>query len=348
MSEKISKSQKLVNFTDILPEFCTNYFTNHLVSKSINTQLAYANDLKNFFNYLIFFHPYFYEKEMREITKEDMQQITPTDINRFVARFIKSETQDPLHKSYNTAARRKACLSTFFDFLYNTLQCIDKNPVNGAANIKVPTKDFIDYLNPHEQEKFLNTVLYGTGLNSRQLKYHEKLKSRDYTLFALALDTGLRISEISGINIYDIDIEECSIIVQRKGRNISKIYFSDIMKIILENYLEEKRSLHPFDGSAEPLFATANGNRLSVRQIQETFTKYIQIALPNRKNLTFHKLRASFAMSFLEASGNNLLLTKEKLGHGSLKATEHYVTTKQRESRDSRNAIQDMNKSNKS
>lgn len=328
MKEKLTGTQKLLNYLDQFPDFCRHYFMAYQSSNTMNTKLAYANDLKLFFDYLIFNHPHFCYMQPPQISQQDMKLITPTDIDRFIANFIKSEEEDPRRRSHNTAARKRASLSSFFDYLYNSQGIIDKNPVNGAAKIRIPKKDFVIHLKTEEQWKLLDTIRYGTGLSKRQLLYHPKYKKRDFAIFSLALDTGMRVSEIAGISVFDIDMDECSIIIQRKGNKLQKIFFSDAEKSILAEYLEEKQALFPFNGTVEPLFVTLKGERLSIRQMQALFKKYVTVALPGRldtkESFGFHRLRASFAMQYYMNTEDVLTLQKI-MGHTELSATNIYA-----------------------
>lgn len=340
-SEKTTKTEKLFQYLEHFPDCCYSYFMGNRATNSMNTKLSYANDLKLFFDYLIMDHPHFcLMKSPKEIQNKDFEVITPADIDRFVSKFIKSEEQDPRRRSLRTAARKRACVSTFFDYLYNSQGIISKNPVDGAAKIRVPERNYVVHLSVEEQWQLLNTVKYGTGLSPRQLSYHPHYAVRDFTIISLALDTGMRVSEIAGISLYDLDMKECSILITRKGSKIEKVFFSDAQKDILQEYLDQKQSYFPFNGTAEPLFTTLKGDRLSIRQIQALFKKYLEAALPQRLDTKdgfgFHRLRASFAMYYYRTT-TDLLSLQKILGHSRITATNIYAKATEETVRNARN-----------
>ena len=266
-----------------------------------------------------------------------MKEITPEDINRYISKFIDEDKEAATKK---TAARKRASLSSFFNYLYNTTRIIDRNPVDGAMRVKIPTKDYVEYLDLEEQAIFLNAVYYGTGLTNRQLKLHNKYAIRDYALFSLAFDTGLRVSEISGIDMKDIDIEESSIIIRRKGGKYQKIYFGDDTRENILEYIQEKEATNKEHNTNAPLFTTLKGERLSIRQMQELVKKYATAALPHKADkISFHKTRSSYAMETY-AADPNLLNLQRKLGHSNIIATNVYAKASDKQLAESRNLLQ--------
>ena len=71
------------------------------------------------------------------------------------------------------------------------------------------SKDYVIYLSLEEQETLINTIKYGTGLPPKQLKNTEKKSKRDLAIVFLFLDTGLRLSELQGLDVGDIDLDRC-------------------------------------------------------------------------------------------------------------------------------------------
>lgn len=325
--------EKLFTIVDKLPDFCSQFLLETQTERAVSTRYQYALDIDLFFDYLISYHPYFAEMEKKQITAADLKEVTPIDINRFLSKYGENHAE-------RTIARKKASISSFFSYLCNTLRVLDYNPIDGAVRISIHPKDYVTHLNLQEQETLMNSVIYGAGLSKGQLKYHEKYQKRDTALIYLFLDTGMRISEITGIDIRDLDLDECSVIVQRKGGKIEKLYYSDTAMSYLMDYLDEKSHYKPLNGSEEPLFTTLKGARLSIRQVQELVEKYVKAALPNKmERISPHKLRSSFAMEFYRTT-NDMLLLQKKLGHANIYATNIYAKATNTDSRDSRNLLQ--------
>ena len=94
-------------------------------------------------------------------------------------------------------------------------------------------------------DDFLNAVCAGEGLTAKEKVFHEKNSIRDICMCCLLLDTGIRVSELVGLDLDDIDFKECCIYIQRKGNKPDTVFFSDKMKNILEEYLEFRKTMYP-------------------------------------------------------------------------------------------------------
>lgn len=335
--EAIPKTKQFKILVEQLPEFTHNFFYQGTSNLSILSKISYARDLIYFFEYAINNYAYFPEKELKGITLDDIKQIKPADINQFLT-FMTVDQE----LSVRTISRRKSSISVLYNHLINSEQKLDFNPVIGSTKIEVVPNEYVIYLKLHEQEQLLNCIQYGEGLTDRQLKYHEKYKKRDLAIVFLFLDTGLRISELQALNIKDVvmyedvmhpENNECFVVTLRKGRkaqnNASKVYFSDESKEFIKDYLQS-REIHgeKFDDNS-PLFTTLEGDRLSIRQIQEMLKKYVKASL-GRSDISVHKLRSSFAMEFYKHE-HNILVLQQRMGHRSMAATNIYARASDKE-----------------
>lgn len=301
-----------------LPEKAQSYLRTTGTQSTLSTRIAYAVELNNFFDWLILNTPDFDEIKKEEISIELLSKIKSEDISNYIS------SQSDRGLKERTVARKRAALSSFFTFLVNNRN-IPYNPVIAAAKVKVQKSDEVIYMNMNEQNQFYNTVDFGLGLSNGALKRHDKYRTRDKALIMLMLDTGMRVSEINSININMLDLEECSVVVERKGHKIQKIYFSEDVRDLIKEYLEERNIRDNLLNKKEPLFVTTNGNRLSIRAIQVLVKKYSTSALPGKgQTITPHKLRSSFAMEFYGV-GHDLLALQRKLGHENIVTTNVYA-----------------------
>ena len=341
MKEKATVSSKLFTLLDSMPEFCNGFFIGRKNERVLNTRLGYARDLYVFFEFLHNTHPYFCEMDTRSIQPADMAQVRAEDLDKFIE--IYSEKH-----SVKTVARMKSSISALYSYLVNTLQVVQFNPALGAQKIKIPEKDFVTYLTPYEQNLLIQTVKFGTGLSDREKKWHGRYIKRDLAMIFLFLDTGLRVSELQGIDNRDFDLVDCSVIVQRKGGSINKVYFSDEAAEYIRDYLEEKKALFPlFSSESDPFVITEKGERLSVRQIQNIVPKYVLAAIPEKAGtISPHKLRSSFAMTFYqrdpECGGHDLLTLQRRMNHKSITSTNVYAKAAENISRETRNWRESM------
>lgn len=343
--EKKTNYEKLNDLSNELPAFCDNFLFNGNSEHSSITSLNYAFDIKHFFEFGLEYFPFFEGKQIKELTIDDMKQITPGNINMYL-----TIMKEKYEYSDKTRARRKSSISCLFKYLTDTERLLDFNPVSGSSKVKVHENDFVTYLKRGDQEKLLNCIKYGTGLTKKQLAFHEKEKKRDYALIFLILDTGLRISEVRSINIKDLDFDDCCLYVIRKGGKTEKVFFSDESALYIQEYLDERMNTYGYLVD-DPLFLSGQGHRIAVRTIQAMLEKYIKATFPQksknitdeekkkekRKNISPHKLRASFAMDFYKQS-KDILLLKERMGHKSIVATNIYAKASEEEMiRESRN-----------
>lgn len=336
MKEKSTNSEKLFAQLQSLPEFCESFLIGRKNERALTTRLSYARDLVIFFDFLLNTHPFFCELTAKDIQAADMKNVTVMDMDKFLELF--GDKHSP-----KTTARMQTAISTMFDYLTNVVHAIEYNPVTGSQRIKIPEKDFVIYLTIEEQNKLLDTIRYGTGLTKKAMETHGKYIKRDLAMIFLFLDTGIRVSEMQGIDNSDLDLEECSMIIQRKGGKISKVYFSDEACDYIRDYMEEKKALLPaFCGLDDPFLISEQGNRLSVRQIQNIVPKYVTAALPEKKeHISPHKLRSSFALSFYmrpaEEGGRDILTLQRLMNHKSIQTTNIYAKASENISKENRN-----------
>ena len=177
-------------------------------------------------------------------------------------------------------------------------------------------------------------------------KKHYLYVKRDSAMFLLLLDTGLRVSEMLGTDIIDFDLNDCSANVIRKGGDKDIVYYSDECKEYLEEYFIQQRLEHGLVKSKDlhfPAFTTTTGKRLGVRAVEKLVKHYIELCLPQRTSeITPHKLRSSFAMSYYEASGHDIVKLKEKLHHANIETTNVYARASRKDMKDTRNILQGL------
>lgn len=315
MNTNITNFNKKIN---TLPDKAQSYLKTTGTQSSLSTRLAYAIELNDFFDWMIEMHPDFCELKKEDIDVSDLIKIKSEDISNYIS------YQSDRGLKERTVARKRAALSSFFTYLVNN-RYIPFNPVAAAAKVKVQKSDEVIYMNMDEQNRFYNTVDYGVGLSDGAAKRHEKYRVRDKALIMLMLDTGMRVSEINSIDVNMIDMEECSVVVERKGHKLQKIYFSEEVRDLIEDYLNERNIRDNLLNTKEPLFITTSGDRLSIRAIQVLVKKYSASALPGKgQSISPHKLRSSFAMEFYGV-GHDLLALQRKLGHENIVTTNVYA-----------------------
>ncbi|MBQ4482060.1 MAG: tyrosine-type recombinase/integrase [Lachnospiraceae bacterium] len=327
-----------------MPSFVRQFFMaeeNHL---SGMTLYSYASQLKTFFEFLRESNPYFGAKDMRMISTDDMGMLTDADIAEFLhdLRMPKKRKSNAGESvcSETTIMHYMVSLNRLFNYLA-AHRYIKSNPVELIKRGRVKKKEII-YLERDEKNDLLHTVESGERLTKNQQKFHDlKASKRDTAICTIFLDTGIRVSELVGMNINDINFSKHGIRVFRKGGNFDTVYMSDKAEGILLDYLENGRPSYNPSGKEEAVFLNRSGERISVRSVQKLVKKYMLSAVPDKADrITPHKLRTTFAENMLLKTGD-VEKVQKLMGHSSISSTMHYVTSTEEAIEAVRNLSQD-------
>jgi len=215
--------------------------------------------------------------------------------------------------SYNyenkTISRILSSIRGFYNYLVE-IKMLDNNVFMRVRNPKV-TKKLPNYLSVLEIEKVLDN-----------LKIESKEDIRDICIFELLYSTGLRVSEVSNIKLKDLDLSDQSIRVLGKGSKERIVYFGDIAKEYLDNYLKLREEFLVKENT-EYLFVNKKGTKISRQSIEYIIDKIMQKTGINHK-ISPHSLRHTYATHLLDG-GADLKSVQELLGHESLNTTEIYT-----------------------
>lgn len=335
--QNIKYAQQLTNLLNELPDFCRQYFDSIEYSKQPRTKIAYAQDVKGFFEFLCFHSGLFDYTSIKEFDVKDLEKVSGQKINDYM-RFVKAYNKDgAVVTNSERAAKRKLCsLRGLYKFFYR-YELISVNP---TLLIDMPSthEQAITRLDVNEVSEFLDNVESGNKLTTAQLRHHNKLKTRDLALLTLMLGTGIRVSECVGLDINDIDFDNDRIKVVRKGGSESFVYFGDEVHEALEDYLEERKSLNPEPGHENALFISSKNKRLCVRSVELLVKKYSQ-TVTTVKHITPHKLRSTYGTNLYQET-QDIYLVADVLGHKDVNTTrKHYAELVDENKRRARNAV---------
>lgn len=322
---------------DTLPPFCAQYFRGMQEYTSSRTRIAYAYDIRVFFEYLHESNPVFHKTPIKEYSLEILDQITRLDIEEYLEHcsyYVKDGKE--YMNDERGKARKLASLRSFYNYFFRN-EMIEKNP---AALVKMPKlhEKEIVRLDPDEVAILLDTVETGENLTKKQMQYHEKNKLRDVALLTLLLGTGIRVSECVGIDLQDIDFKNNAIKIRRKGGYEAVIYFSDEVATALTDYLEKRENMLPAEGHENALFLSMQNKRITVRAVENLVKKY---ALPvtNLKKITPHKLRSTYGTTLYRETGD-IYLVADVLGHKDVNTTrKHYAALEEEKRRMAAKAV---------
>lgn len=329
--------QQLNNILKGLPPFCKEYFNSLNFTKQDRTKVAYAQDIKIFFEYLVAEFPQFSDYRLTDFKLADIDSLSGTDINDFITYISSYDKDGTMISNHESAAKRKLCsLRGFYNYYYRH-EKISNNPALRVDMPKIHDKA-ITRMDVNEVAEFLDNVESGNKLTKTQLRLHEKLKTRDLALLTLMLGTGIRVSECVGLDIDDVDFDNDRIKVIRKGGSESFVYFGDEVRTALLEYMEERRTLNPDSGHEKALFISNKKRRLCVRSVELLVKKYAS-TVTTVKHITPHKLRSTYGTNLYQAS-KDIYLVADVLGHKDVNTTrKHYAEIVDENKRNARNIV---------
>lgn len=298
------------------PDFVNSFldYTITILNKSPNTVKEYNYDIANFLKYIKKQFKLTDEADLKEIKINDMdisilKKITLQDIHGYI-----SYMAIDLKSSPATRARKISAIRVFFKYLTSKAKIIDVNP---AQNLETPKlgKRMPRYLSLEESKKLLNVSQDDTDRNS----------VRDHAIITLFLNCGMRLSELVGINISNIDFSESRMTVIGKGNKERTIYLNKACMNALKDYL----SIRPHDkvknDSRDALFLSERKERISNRTVQNIVKNELARAGLDTTKYSVHKLRHTAATLMYQYGDVDIRALQELLGHESISTTEIYT-----------------------
>ncbi len=327
--------RKLREILTTLPPFCRQFFRGVENIYGSRTKLAYAYDLRIFFDFLHQNHSFGKTMEIIEYPLEILDKVKREDIEDYMEylslynKTLEENQETDVTNEERGKSRKLASLRSFYNYFFKN-ELIQTNPAALVSMPKLHTKEIIR-LEPNEVALLLDQVEAGTKLTKKQSEYHAKTKVRDLALLTLLLGTGIRVSECVGLNIYDVDFENMGIKVRRKGGYEEIVYFGDEVEKALSDYLNQREMIIPVSGHEDALFLSMQNKRLTVRSVENLVKKYSSL-VTSLKKITPHKLRSTYGTNLYQETGD-IYLVADVLGHKDVNTTrKHYA------------AMQDYNK----
>ncbi len=284
---------------------------------SEKTISEYLLDLRVFFRFLI---------ARDENIATDSEEFEKIDIRNIDLDFIKNISTDDIYEFLmytdnvrgNLAAAKSRKLSSikgFFKYLVTKRMLLDTNP---AIDIETPKrkKALPKYLTLEESLDLLNAVK-----NDKE----SKTTVRDYAIVTLFLNCGMRVSELVGINLQDVDAKLRSLTVTGKGNKQRIIYLNEACRTALADHLEERLGEKHKACMSHALFISNREQRLSVKTVQWMVYKYLDMAGLESKHYSVHKLRHTAATLMYQTGDVDVRVLKDILGHEQLNTTQIYT-----------------------
>ena len=272
---------------------------------SRHTITAYRYDLNHFFQFLIKYDPAL----VKDIKKIDRQAIRHFLGSEFERKDIRPGRQNKSIAS-KTIARELASIKSFFKYLVQIDQIMD-NPAHYVQTPKTEKK-IPNFIQENKIEELMNMP------NKKSL-----IGKRDRAILELFYATGIRLSELVGLNIGSVNSNENLLKVIGKGNKERIVPFGDKSKNAMQKYLKDRG--HGWNADPIiPLFTGTREKRISVRTVQDRLCKYLQQILGGKKGASPHTLRHTFGTHLLDNDAD-IRSIQELLGHSSISSTQIYT-----------------------
>ena len=282
-------------------------FLTHLAKErdvSPNTLRAYAHDLDDFLRFLR--------------SQFDGRSFGWSQVDRLTLRgFLGHLTRKGLSK--RSVARTLSAVRTFFRYLHRE-EVVEANPARAVGSPKLDR-----HLPAYLDRGQIGRLFEAAETRAREGRFTDV---RNVAILELFYSTGIRLSELRGINRGDLDLVGQQVKVRGKGRKERIIPVGDHAQLALRNYEARRDELvrqarARTDRSA--FFLSTRGTRMTARAIQLVVTRLLDLVEPDA-GLSTHSLRHSFATHLLDA-GADLRAVQELLGHASISTTQIYTHT---------------------
>lgn len=300
------------------------------------TICEYLLDLRTFFRFYItkknglnLSDEEFEKLSILQIGNDDVKAIT----KKFVIEFLVYAKTDR-ENSTTTRMRKLSALRSFFHYAVSNEHIIDSDP---TFDVDAPkkAKTLPKFLTVEESVHLLNTVANDT---------ESKTRVRDYSIISLFLNTGMRLSELVGLNIQSFDSELTQVKVKGKGNKERMIYLNAAAKGAVKEYLKMRLDPKYIYTSDVAFYLSGRQQRISNKTVQYIVYKYLRLAGYGHKKLSVHKLRHTAATLMYQSGKVDVRVLQDILGHEQLNTTQIYthIVDKNLEDAVSENPLSDI------
>ena len=316
MASLTLRSEELKAFPPLVQDFVA--YKQVIMGNSPKTVCEYLLDLRTFFRYLeavrLGIDPDDPDFEKIDISRIDLAYIEKIETSQILEFLL--YTSNSRKNGWAARSRKLSALKGFYRYLCSKKRLLEHNP---TANIDSPKKHSAlpKYLTLEESERLLRAIREDVT---------SKHSVRDYAIVTLFLNCGMRLSELCGIDLSDIDPDLRSLRVTGKGSKMRMIYLNDACKRALLEYIEKRAASHVVGSTrTKALFLSVRNQRISQKTVQWMVYKYLKAAGLENRGLSVHKLRHTAATLMYQSGQVDVRVLKDILGHEQLNTTQIYT-----------------------
>ena len=281
------------------------------------TVCEYLLDIRTFFRYIkARSNSIIPEKEefenisISDLTLDDVKKISQNDILEYLV-YARSNRSN----GSTTRMRKLSALRSFFNYLCNKKHLIESNPTIDVDSPK-PAKTLPKYMSYEESLRLLETV---------RNDIDSPTNTRDFAIIVLFLNTGMRLSELVGLNLQSFSSDLSTVKVIGKGNKERLIYLNDFAKSAVADYIQVRLDPKYIRTSDKAFFLSSREQRISNKTVQWMVQKYLKLAGLGFKGLSVHKLRHTAATLMYQSGKVDIRILKDVLGHEQLNTTQIYT-----------------------
>lgn len=288
-----------------------------VAGNSTRTVNEYLLDLRTFFRFLrarqLGLDPAGADPEALDIRTFGLEEIRDIGVEQ-IYEFLLYVGQSR-ENEWSAKARKLSALRAYFRYMTVKRNLLQTNP---TANIESPKRHSTlpKHLSLDESLELLDSV-----------KNDETSKTsvRDYAIITLFLNCGMRLSELVGIDLRDLDRELRSVRVTGKGAKERIVYLNDACRDALREYLKARLTPEELHADSQALFLSSRHHRISNKTVQWLVYKYLGEAGLDNKGYSVHKLRHTAATLMYQTGDVDVRVLKDILGHAQLNTTQIYT-----------------------
>ncbi len=302
-------------FSPLIQEYASYKLS--LQGCSQKTVDEYLLDLRTFFRFLLAKErdidptsEEFFQIDVKSVDLERISKIKTEDIYAFLL-----YANNDRGNQWAARSRKLSSIRSLFKYLVARRHYLDVDP---SANLDTPKsrKALPKVLSLEESIRLLEAVE-----NDRESAF----RVRDYAILTLFLNCGMRVSELVGINLSDIDSELRSLRVTGKGNKERIVYLNEACRQALAAYIEERKGARYAAVHDRALFLSRLEQRISIKTVQALVYKYLNMAGLEAKHYSVHKLRHTAATLMYQSGNVDVRVLKDILGHEQLNTTQIYT-----------------------
>ncbi len=311
MSNMVSPGE----FSSIIQEYAS--YKVSIQGCSQKTIQEYLFDLRTFFRYLIA-REQGIDMQSENFTKIDVSRIGIRELEKIHTEDLYDflfYTNNLRGNQWSARSRKLSAIRSLYKYLVSKRHYLEYNPTVDIDSPK-PKKTLPKVLTLDESIRLLEAV---------EADKESPYRLRDYAILTLFLNCGMRLSELVGINLSDMDSDLLSLRVTGKGNKERIIYLNDACRAALAEYISLRKGAKYAHVHNSALFLSRLEQRISVKTVQAMVYKYLRLAGLEAKHYSVHKLRHTAATLMYQSGNVDVRILKEILGHEQLNTTQIYT-----------------------